>query len=133
MRLGEQLRRTLAEARNLRLGSLAQHGIGDLLEIHGSFVRQVVKDVLGLDGVRATLLVSKDQIDPVVKMQRNILALERHSLDTNKLLGRALGPRRKRHIIDRHAILHLSQVEFVTVLEELRIVVEFYVTTSSIS
>ena len=55
---------------------LLHHRVGDGVQVHVALVRHVVEDIGGADGLRATLLVAKDQVYPLVQLTRHDLRLE---------------------------------------------------------
>ena len=50
--------------------------IFDLVDVHRSFVEEMMKDVVRFDGRLSLLSISKHEIDPLVQMSRNVVALE---------------------------------------------------------
>ena len=62
--------------------------------------RDVVEDVIGLDGLWASLFVPENEVDPVVDVLGHVVALERLSALPHKVVGR----RRPRRQLD---IAHL--------------------------
>lgn len=65
----------------------------------------MVEDIDGVDSGRAVLLVSKDQIDPLVKMLRHVIALEGQSVHPDELARILLGPGRKHNVPELNAAL----------------------------
>ena len=80
----------------------------------------MVEDVEALLRLRAALLDAKDEVDPLVQMRRDVLALERLAVARDEVVRRG-GPRRQAHVVDAVAVLPLAQVEAVGVAEELRL------------
>ena len=59
MRLGEQLRWSLAEVFYLRLDRLFSYLIVDAFQIHRAFIRQIVEHVAVSDGFRSALFIAE--------------------------------------------------------------------------
>eukprot|EP00960_Hanusia_phi_P038911 753656-Hanusia_phi.AAC.12 len=77
MRLGEELSGSLPEVQDLGYGAHALHGILDGVHVNGPLVREVVEHVERLDSCRAPLPVAEDEVDPLMEMGGDVLALER--------------------------------------------------------
>ena len=57
-------------------------------------------------GSRAALLVADDEVDPLVQVRRDVVALERLAVARHEVEGVAR-PRRQQHVLDAHAVLPL--------------------------
>ena len=58
-------------------------GILDAVQVDIVLVCVIVEDVAGLDGLRASLFVAKDQVYPLMKVGRHILRLLRNIKNNN--------------------------------------------------
>jgi hypothetical protein len=70
------------------------------------------------------LLEAKDEVDPLVKVLTDVLALQRLAHDAHKLVRAVVRPRRQLDVAQHCAVLPLAQVEAVAVEQKLRVVVE---------
>lgn len=81
------------------------HRVCDGIEVDGAFVRHVEKHVVRVLGAGPALLAAKDEVDPVVEVLAHVLALQCLSLQSDELVGGAVGPRGQHHIVQGDAIL----------------------------
>lgn len=59
-----------------QLTYLPQHWISYRIEVDSAFVGQVIEHIEGSDGLRALLLVAKNEINPLVKLAGNKFTLQ---------------------------------------------------------
>lgn len=76
MRLHQKLRWRLSEVSYLVLDRFPHDIIIDGLHIDASLVSQIVEDVCSADSFRASLLVAKDEVDPLVQLTRHKFRLQ---------------------------------------------------------
>ena len=50
-----------------------QRGIFDRIDVHRAGIRQVEEDVLCVDGGSAALLVTEDEVDPLVEVRGDVV------------------------------------------------------------
>lgn len=74
----------------------------------------------GFNGIFASLLEAKDQIDPLMQVIAHQLRLQRLSMNEHKETWIALTPGRQRNIFDAFSILSTAKVETLEVLKHLR-------------
>lgn len=55
---------------------LSQHGVIDGAEVDGPFIRHIIINIEGSGGLRSLLLVTENQIDPLVKLAGHKFALQ---------------------------------------------------------
>lgn len=65
----------------------------------------MVKHINGLDGRRAVLFAAEYQVDPLMKMLRHVVALQRESVHANELARILLRPWWKNNIAELNAAL----------------------------
>eukprot|EP00968_Pinguiococcus_pyrenoidosus_P013260 scaffold1199_cov265-Pinguiococcus_pyrenoidosus.AAC.31 len=120
MRLGHELARGLAEVIDLLLRRVLVLRVLDLVDVDTTLVGEIEEDVVGLLGRRTSLLVAKDQIDPLVKIAAHMLTLQRLLVKPDKLPWISLRPRRQHHTVHGVSILKRPEAELVAVQEHLR-------------
>ena len=118
VRLGEELRRGLAEVRDLVLGRLEERGVFDGVHVHRALVREIIEDVIRLSRLRAALFVPEDEVDPEVEMFADVFALERGAILRHEI-PRVARPRRQTHVVHASPGLFRAEVDAVDVLEHL--------------
>lgn len=110
MCLSEQLDGSLSEAGDLLLDGLELCGtVLERLHVDRALVSDVVEHVHGPDSLRPSLLVAEDEIDPLVQLAADKVALQCLSMQNHKVLGR-FGPFRQNHIA--HLQILISFVSF---------------------
>lgn len=72
MRFFEQLCRCLSEVVDLIDDTLSFHWILDIVNVDDILVGEVVEEIHGLFCGRSLLLVTEDEVDPVVKIFRDV-------------------------------------------------------------
>ena len=77
MWFSEKLRRRLTETSNLVLDGFAHDRVGDRFKVDLTVVRQVVENVGGAHCFRSALFVTEDKVDPLMKLTRHNLRLQR--------------------------------------------------------
>lgn len=95
------------------------------VDINISFVEQRMEQVDGFNSRSSLLLVAKDQVDPFVKMCRDVIALQRRTMDADEFTRIVLGPRWQDDVVESHAALLRAQVKAVGIDQEIRQVEEF--------
>ena len=88
--------------------------VGDVVEIFGAVVGEVVEDIHGLDGCFAALFTPEDEVDPLVEMTAYVGTFERFAVFGNEDFGVAFGPRRELNGVDCTTI-SLSHAKVVAV------------------
>mmetsp|Transcript_44910 Transcript_44910/g.72132 ORF Transcript_44910/g.72132 Transcript_44910/m.72132 type:complete len:272 (-) Transcript_44910:1091-1906(-) len=124
VRPAEDLVRRLAEIVDLRDDGHLVDRVRDGVDVNGVLVGEVVEHVLRLDGRLPLLLEAEDEVDPVVEVLTDVLALEGLSHDPDEAAGVVVGPRRQLHVVHLLLPLRHAEVESVGVLEKVREVVE---------
>ena len=112
----EELRGGLPEEEDLGLNGLSERGL-ELLEIDRAFVREVVEDVERLFCGGAALLAAEDEVDPLVQVCGDVLALERGAVLADEVLWRG-GPRREAHVAERAPLLRDAERQLSRVAQE---------------
>ena len=92
-------------------GGVLLERIGDAVDVDVAFVEEVVEDVDGLEGGLALLFEAEDEVDPLVEMRRDEVALQRLAVSADELARIALGPRRQQNVVQRGAALFHAQIE----------------------
>ena len=121
MRLGEELGRGLTEVRDLgtqrcpihrrrTLAAAATRELGRVVQRDRALVREVVEDVVGGEGGGATLLVAEDQVDPLVDIRRDMLRLQRSTVQRDEGLRAASRLRSQPRTIDTRSVRRISCV-----------------------
>ena len=72
----DDLRGVLSEMGDLRLEGHFLLGVADFLEVNAVLVGEGVEDIEVLNGFLAPLLVPINQVDPMVQVLRDVLALQ---------------------------------------------------------
>ena len=92
MRTPEKLRRTLTKVVYLADRGSSDHRIVNSVYIDLSFVGQMDKYIHRVDGGLAPLLVSKNQVNPAMKILRHMLTFEGFSMLANEEICTPLRP-----------------------------------------
>ena len=66
MRLLEKLLRHLSKVVDEADSRLSLQGIRDILNVDGTFVEEMVENIVGVHGCLARLLTSEDQVNPLM-------------------------------------------------------------------
>ena len=77
----------------------------------------MMKHIQALYSLGASLLVSKDQVDPLVQVRRHVLAFQRHPVHQNEQCRIVASPRRKLNMIDQASTRSTAQIQ--TILESI--------------
>jgi hypothetical protein len=117
MRLCEQLCGGIPEFSNLGDKCSLLRWVGDLCKIHCAFIGEVVEQVVRVHGSLASLLVPKNEVDPVVNVFGHVLALQSLSTLFDEIAFRAR-PGRQLHIVHFVAILPHAQIQTTDVAQE---------------
>src|SRR5690606_14532350 len=97
----------------------------DCVQINSSFIRHVMEHIHSSDRIRPLLLISKDQINPLVQMCRDIITLECLTMLLDKDLRVIFGPWWQSNMINLFSCrLQGAEVECVGIHQELRQVKE---------
>lgn len=72
----EDLFRTLTKLINLIFESHFLDRVFDCLDIHHSFVCEMIEQIIGFNGLLSSLFVAEDQIDPFMQVIRDICGLQ---------------------------------------------------------
>lgn len=115
----QQLRRGLSKVPYLILDGLPHHFIVYRLQFYVALVGQVVENIGGSHSFRSPLLVTEDQVDPLVQLTRHEFAFQRHTIDPDEFLRRT-GPRRQFDVAYRFTVLVGAQTVAVRIDEHLR-------------
>jgi hypothetical protein len=59
-----------------RYSGISLDGILNLINVHSSFIEEMMEDVVSLEGFLSGLLVAKDKIDPLMKVRRDVITLQ---------------------------------------------------------
>ena len=121
----QELAGRLPERLDLLLDRLAHHWITLLVQIHSTLICEIVEHVGGSHSFRTFLLVTKDQVDPLVKLARDKLGLQSLSVYPDKLFG-AVRPRRQLHVIHLRPVVELTESVARAVDEHLGQVVKLW-------
>ena len=62
------------------------------VDINVSLIEEMVEDIDGINRLLSLLFVSKNEIDPVVHVGRDIVALEGRTMHSDEFTGVSLGP-----------------------------------------
>lgn len=81
-------------------------GVRDIIQVHSALIGEVVEHIGGGLSGAAALLIPEDEVDPLVQVLRDMVALQRLALQPHKLVRAALCPRRQLHIVQVPAVLH---------------------------
>ena len=111
MRFLEELLGNLAKVVDETDGGVLLERIGDAVDVDVAFVEEVVKDVDGLEGGLALLFEAEDEVDPLVEMRRDEVALQRLAVSADELARIAFGPRRQENVVQRGPALFYAQIE----------------------
>lgn len=84
---------------------LSEHGVADGAEVDGAFVGQIVENVEGSGGFGSLLLVSEDQIDPLVQLAGHKLALKGLQMEERAEDREQVETRHVPHPINQHLSL----------------------------
>jgi hypothetical protein len=114
VRFGEYLVRSLPEVVDDAYCGETFDGIGDVVEIFGAVVGEVVEDVYGFDGSFSALFATKDEVNPLMEMAAYVGAFESFAVFGNEDFGVAFGPGREFDGVDCTTI-SLSHAEIVAV------------------
>lgn len=117
MRDSEQLPGGLPKLVDLHLKSSSLHGVVEAVKINRSLIGEGVEKVVCLNGLHPSLLVPKDEVDPLVKVGTDVRALKGGAVLGDEVV-RVGTPRGKRHIPDDLSILAGPKGEAVAVQEE---------------
>ncbi len=71
-----QVPRSISSAESI-LTDLSELGVGEGVQVHRSLVRQVMENIESPNGLRSSLLVAEDEIDPLVQLTRHKFTLQR--------------------------------------------------------
>ena len=107
MRNLENLFRTLSELIYLTLNAHLFNWIFYLLDINHAFISKRMEQIVSLDGLLTSLLVSENQVNPFVKVFRNILRLKSSSVDLEIGVSTSFGPQ-----------WHLNIINFLFILSD---------------
>ena len=135
--MGEEVEEVLGVVGRVVVGGEDGDGdLAELLEVHVAFFVLVVdageiavdvevfeEEVVGFEGVLLPGVDSEDQVDPVMQVGRDVLALEQFA-HPEDVLVLVVGPPRQRDVVDDVLVLARPQVVLVPVFEELGEVVE---------
>ena len=135
--MGEEVEEVLGVVGRVVVGGEDGDGdLAELLEVHVAFFVLVVdageiavdvevfeEEVVGFEGVLLPGVDSEDQVDPVMQVGGNMLALEQFA-HPEDVLVLVVGPPRQRDVVDDVLVLARPQVVLVPVFEELGEVVE---------
>eukprot|EP00162_Nutomonas_longa_P010978 comp20268_c0_seq1/m.40279 comp20268_c0_seq1/g.40279 ORF comp20268_c0_seq1/g.40279 comp20268_c0_seq1/m.40279 type:complete len:404 (-) comp20268_c0_seq1:503-1714(-) len=116
--------RGLAKVVDLRDRGCLFRRVFNRIEIDLAFIGEIVEDIQCLGGLGSGLLVSKDEIDPLVQVLRDIVAFQRHAHLACELARVAMGPRREHHTIHKRAFLLHTEIKAVGILEKVAQIVE---------
>lgn len=75
------------------------------VDVNVALVEEVVEEVDAVHRRLAVLLVPEDEVDPLVQVLTDVVALQRLSVNADELARVLLGPRRQHHVAKLHAIL----------------------------
>lgn len=87
------LLRDLSKVVNEVYGCIPFILIINAVDINIALIKEVVEHIAGVHGGLALLLVSKYQINPLVEMCTDVVALQRLAMNPHKLSSVTLGPR----------------------------------------
>jgi hypothetical protein len=108
----------LAEFIDLAFESHSFNRISDILNVYHSFICQRMEYVTGLNRLLSSLLVSKNEINPFVKIFRYVVGLKCLSHDFEEKSWIAFCPWRQFDIFDSFFVLSDSKVQVENVSEE---------------
>ena len=111
MRLFEELLWNLTEVVDEADSSVFLEWIGYAIDVDVALVKEMMKHVDRLKSRLALLFEAKDEVDPLMQMGGNEVALQSLAMSSNKFPRITFGPRRKQHVVQRHAALLHAQVE----------------------
>lgn len=92
MRSLEQLLGGLAKVVDDTYRGIALDGICQGINVHSTLVCEVMKHIKCLHSFLALLLVAEDQVNPLVKVSADVIALQGFAVQANKLMRITLGP-----------------------------------------
>lgn len=76
--------------------------------VHVALVKEIVEDIVGVDGRLALLLVAEYEVDPLMQVRAHVVALEGLAVHPHKLPRIPLGPRGQPYVVQLHSALLLS-------------------------
>ena len=75
------------------------------VNVNVAFVEKRMENVDRFDRGGPLLFIAKNQVNPFVKMLRDVIALQSRAVDADKFARVVLGPRRKNDVIKCHTAL----------------------------
>ena len=120
---GSNGRICIAAWKDLRLAEIVDESndgvllqrIFDTINVHVDFVEKRMEEVGGFDGRWTLLFIAEDEIDPLVQVLRDVVALQCGTMKPDEFPGIILSPGRKYNIVQGHSALFASEIETVGV------------------